>query len=103
MYCKQCGHRSDEKTETCKKCGAKITSTAEITAPAPRGFRWRGPVIAVVAALGAFVVLPRFFLQQELDSIGPTDKLRFLRALENSQYKRAGQNGFRVESETLTI
>jgi len=61
------------------------------------------PAIAAVVAILAFAVLPRFFFRSELDSIGPTDKLRFLRALDKSEYRRVGQRGFRLEGQTLVI
>jgi hypothetical protein len=103
MYCKQCGHRSDEKTDTCTKCGARLTSEVHLSAPSKQKVRWHVVAIALVVAIVAFAVLPRFIFRAEMDSFGPTDKLRFLRALERSQYKRVGQTGFRLEGQTLII
>ena len=104
MYCKQCGHRSDEKTETCSKCGAKLLSReVEFTKTSRPRLRWHVLAIAAAVAILVFAVLPRFLFRSELDSIGPTDKLRFLRALDKSEYKRVGQRGFRLEGQTLVI
>jgi hypothetical protein len=104
MYCKQCGHRSEDKTETCQKCGAKLTvETAEYTAEAPRKIRWQTFVAAAAIGIAAFTVLPRIFFRPEFETIGPTDKLRFLRALDRSEYKRAGQRDFRLEGGTLVV
>ena len=103
MYCKQCGHRSDEKTDTCSKCGAKLASTVELTPSTKPRVRWHVLVIAAVAGIIGLVVIPRFLFREELENIGPTDKLRFLRALERSQYKRVGQREFRLEGQTLVI
>src|SRR5436190_12661789 len=103
MYCKKCGHRSDEKTETCTKCGAKIASEAQHVEPPKPKVRWHVPVIAAVFAIVAFAVIPRIFLRSEMDAMGPTDKLRFLRALDRSEYKRVGQREFRLEGQTLIV
>ena len=103
MYCKQCGHRSDEKTDTCSKCGAKLTSQVAMTHTPKRKIRWQVVVIAGIAAILVFAVLPKFVFRAEMDSFGPTDKLRFLRALERSQYKRVGQKEFRLEGQTLIV
>lgn len=104
MYCKQCGHRSGEKTEVCGKCGAKLLSSdVAFVKSAGRRLRWHVPLIALVTAVVAFAVIPRVLLRSEMESFGPTDKLRFLRALDKSQYKRVGQIGFRLEGETLLI
>ena len=103
MYCKQCGHRTEEKTDNCSKCGAKLSTVVELgTAPKP-GFRWRVVVAAAVTGIIVFVLFPRVFFRTELESIGPTDKLRFLRALQNSEYRRAGQREFRFEGQTLIM
>jgi len=103
MYCKQCGHRTEEKTETCLKCGAKLTSAVELGATPKPKLRWH--VVAAAAILGvlAFVVFPRFFLRTELESIGPTDKLRLLRALQHSEYRKMGQHELRLEGQTLVV
>jgi glutathionyl-hydroquinone reductase len=103
MYCKQCGHRSDEKTENCQKCGAKLTSEAEYTTEAPRKVRLRTFLLAAGIGAVVFIVAPRFFLRSELETIGPTDKLRFLRAVKDSQYRRAGQQNIRIEDQTLVV
>jgi hypothetical protein len=65
----------------------------------------RKPIIAaaVLAALMAFFIVPRFFLETNLETIGPTDKLRFLRALKDSKYTRAGQREFRIEGQNLIM
>ncbi len=104
MYCKQCGHRSDEKMEMCAKCGAKLLSSeVEFVKSSKPRIRWYVPAIAAAVAIAAFAVLPRYLLQSEMESFGPTDKLRFLRALDKSEYKRAGQTGFRLEGQTLVV
>src|SRR5688572_21658429 len=103
MYCKQCGHRSDEKTETCSKCGAKLSSEVAFTKSSKPRLRWHVPAIAAVAAIVVFAVIPRFFFRSEMETMGPTDKLRFLRALDRSEYKRVGQRGFRLEGQTLIV
>jgi hypothetical protein len=103
MYCKQCGHRSDEKTENCNKCGAKLASEVAITPAAPAKVRWKLFVFVGIAATLAFYFVPRFFLQTDLDTIGPTDKLRFLRAMDHSAYRRAGQHSIHVEGQTLVV
>jgi hypothetical protein len=59
--------------------------------------------VAVVIAISTFVVVPRFFLRSEFESIGPTDKLRFLRAMARSDYRRAGQREVHVEGQTLVV
>lgn len=103
MYCKRCGHRSDEKTENCGKCGAKLASEVGISPAAPAKVRWRVFVLTVVAATIGFYFVPRFFLQTDLERIGPTDKLRFLRAMDHSAYRRAGQKSIHVEGDTLVV
>jgi hypothetical protein len=103
MYCKHCGHRSDEKTDTCTKCGVKLTSDVQLSNSPKRKLRWHVLVIAAVATIVVFVVLPRFLFKAEMESFGPTDKLRFLRALDRSQYKRFGQTGFRLEGQSLIV
>jgi hypothetical protein len=103
MYCKQCGHRTEEKTDTCLKCGAKLSTAVELgTAPKPK-FRWRVVVAASIICVIVVVLFPRVFFRTELESIGPTDKLRFLRALENSAYRRVGQRELRFEGQTLVV
>jgi hypothetical protein len=103
MYCKQCGHRTDEKTEKCPKCGQKFATTVDL-GPAPkRRVAWRIVVIPILIGVIAFVVVPRVFLRTELESIGPTDKLRFLRAMGRSEYRRVGQREILVEGQTLVV
>jgi hypothetical protein len=102
-YCKQCGHRSDEKTESCSKCGAKLATAVAITPAAPAKVRWKLFVLVAMAAAVVFYIVPRFFLQTELETIGPTDKLRFLRAMEHSAYRRAGQESLQVDGQTLVV
>ena len=103
MYCKACGHRTEEKTETCPKCGAMFSSVVELSPEAKPKWRWN--VVIASAAIGVivFVVVPRIFLRTELETIGPTDKLRFLRALGRSDYRRVGQREVRVEEQTLVV
>jgi hypothetical protein len=104
VYCKQCGHRSNLKTEHCEKCGAKLTLDVEIARAAPRAqVRWRLLISTAALAAIALFVVPRFFLQTDLETIGPTDKLRFLRAMDHSAYRRAGQKAIRVEGQTLVV
>ncbi|HYR88296.1 MAG TPA: hypothetical protein VE422_29725 [Terriglobia bacterium] len=57
------------------------------------------PIVGVIV----FVLFPRAFFRTELESIGPTDKLRFLRALENSEYRRVGQREIRIEGQSLLV
>jgi hypothetical protein len=103
MYCKQCGHRSDEKADTCPKCSAKLTSEVEYTRPVKAKVRWHVLAIAAAVAIVVFVAVPKIFLRTEMEYSGPTDKLRFLRALERSQYKRVGQREFRLDGQTLIV
>jgi hypothetical protein len=56
-------------------------------------------MVAVVIAISTFVVVPRLFLRSEFESIGPTDKLRFLRAMARSDYRR-GQREAHLEGQT---
>ncbi len=103
MYCKQCGHRGEEKTENCAKCGAKLTTEVAFTAAAPKKIHWRLFLITAVGAILAFFIVPRFFFSTDLETIGPTDKLRFLRAMDHSAYRRAGQRGIHIEGQTLIV
>src|ERR1700741_5306414 len=103
MYCKLCGHRADGKAETCPKCGAKLLTTLELAPATAKKLRWRVPVAAVLLALIIFVIVPRIFLRTEFEPIGPTTRLRFLRALDHSEYRRVGQRGFRLEGDTLIV
>ena len=103
MYCKQCGHRTEEKTETCLKCGAKLSTVLELgTAPKPK-LRWHVVAAAAIVGLLALVVFPRVFLRTELESIAPTDKLRLIRALQHSEYRKVGQGELRLEGQTLVV
>lgn len=103
MYCKQCGHRSAERADNCPQCGVKLVTTIA-RGPAPKAsLRWQVPAAAVILGVIVFVVFPRVFLRTELEPAGPTSKLRFLRALDRSEYRRAGQRGFRVEDQTLIV
>jgi hypothetical protein len=103
MYCKDCGHRDEAKAEKCARCGVSLTSTLALGPTTKQPIRWRRVGIVAVIAIAAFAIVPRLFFRSELESIGPTDKLRFLRALEHSQYKRSGQGEFRVEGQTLIV
>ena len=103
MYCKQCGHRPQEKTDTCPKCGARLSSDLEISTEVKPKVRWRVLLTAILLGIVFFVVFPRIFLQSDLETIGPTDKLRFLRAMDRSDYRRVGQRGVRVEDQTLVV
>ena len=60
-------------------------------------------ITAIAVSLLVFVAMPRIFLRTELEVTGPTDKLRFLRALDHSDYRRIGQHGFRLEDQTLVV
>ena len=103
MYCKQCGHRAERTADTCPKCGAKVRTALDLS-PAPKAkVGWRLPVIAAILGLLVFVGLPRIFLRTELETIGPTDKLRFVRAFQRSEYRRVGQREVRVEGPTLIV
>ena len=103
MYCKKCGHRSDQKSETCLKCGAKLTTEVAIERARRSKVRWKVLIATVLVAVIAFVFVPRVFFKPELETIGPTDKLRFLRLLEKSPYRRAGQVELRLEQQTLVV
>jgi hypothetical protein len=104
MYCKQCGHRTGEKSETCPKCGVKFAAESSESAPAPKaGIRWHVPVAAAIMGVILFIVVPRVFLRADTELIEPTTKLRFLRALGRSDYRKIGQSAFRVENQTLII
>jgi hypothetical protein len=103
MYCKQCGHRFDQKVENCPKCNAKLTTEAEYTAEAPKKIRLRTFLLAAVIGVAAFAIVPRFLMRSELETIGPTDKLRFLRAIKESQYRKVGQQDIRIEDQTLVV
>src|SRR5262245_42850190 len=103
MYCKDCGHRSDEVTEHCDNCGAKVKKVGTYEQAASHKIRWPVPVAAFVIGIITFAILPRFWFSSELETIGPTDKLRFLRALDHSDYRRGGQRGIRVERQTLIV
>ena len=103
MYCKQCGYRSEEKTAACLKCGAPLSATIQSGATPKPKLRRRvvlGAIIISVITLGVF---PRVFFRTELESIGPTDKLRFLRAVQKSEYRRVGQQDIRLEGDTLIV
>ena len=103
MYCKQCGHRDEGKADTCPQCGAKLGGALELGPASKAKVRWRLPVIAAVISLVGFVGLPRILLRTDLEPIGPTDKLRFLRAFQRSEYRRVGQREVRVEAQTLVV
>jgi hypothetical protein len=104
MYCKQCGHRTEEKGETCPKCGAKFATTRESAAPAPKAkVRLQVPAATAIIGVLLFVVVPRVFLRADPELIEPTTKLRFLRALTHSDNRRIGQRDVRVEGQTLLI
>lgn len=103
MYCKQCGHRSNEKTDLCTKCGVKLATEVEIEPVRSTAIRWRLYVLTTLAAALAFFAVPRFFLVPDLETIGPTDKLRFLRGMDHSAYRRVGQKAFHVDGQTLIV
>jgi hypothetical protein len=103
MYCKECGHRTQESRNACPRCGSRLKSNADYGASAKPRVRWQTLALGAAAAILMSVVVPRVFFLSELESIGPTEKLRFLRALKNSQYRRVGQGDFFVEGETLTV
>jgi hypothetical protein len=43
------------------------------------------------------------FLRPALNPVGPTDRLKFLRALDHTEYHRMGLSSFRVEDQTLVV
>jgi hypothetical protein len=43
------------------------------------------------------------FLQTDMEPTGPTDKLRFLRAFQQSAYRRIGQREVRFSGQTLVV
>jgi hypothetical protein len=103
MYCKRCGHRTDEKSEDCPKCGAKFATAVE-TVPSPkRKVRWQAPAAAAIIGVILFVVVPRYFFRTNAEFLEPTTKLRLLRALSHSDYRKIGQRGFRVDGQSLII
>ena len=104
MYCKQCGHRSEEKGETCPKCGVKFATARDSAAPvAKTKIRLRVPAATAIIGVILFVMVPRVFLRPDPELIEPTTRLRFLRALAHSDYRRIGQRDFRVDGQTLFI
>ena len=104
MYCKQCGHRTEEKGETCPKCGVKFATAREATAAAPKArVRLQVPVATAIIGVILFVIVPRVFLRADPELIEPTTRLRFLRALSHSDNRRIGQRDIRIEGQTLLI
>jgi hypothetical protein len=104
MYCKQCGHRTEDRGETCPKCGARFASAKDSAAPAPKAkVRLQVPVATAIIGVILFVIVPRVFLRADPELLEPTTKLRFLRALSHSDYRRSGQRDFRVAGQTLLI
>jgi hypothetical protein len=103
MYCKQCGHRTDEKSEDCPKCGARFATAVATLPSAKRKVRWQPPAAAAIIGVILFVIVPRYFFRTDAELIEPTTKLRFLRALSHSDYRKMGQRDFRVEGQSLII
>src|SRR2546421_7305208 len=103
MYCKHCGHRSAEKTDVWAKCGPKISPDLELSPPEKPRLRWQIIATTAVLAIFVFAIIPRVFLRTDIETIGPTDKLRFLRAMERSEYRRIGQRGILAEGQTLIV
>ena len=105
MYCKRCGYRSDEKIDLCSKCGSKLADEGPLSLerPAAKKLHWGVFAVTAVIAVIAFFVVPRFFLTTDLETVGPTDKLKFLRAMEHSAYQRAGQGDIHVDMQTLVV
>src|SRR5436190_21242046 len=103
MYCKQCGHRTDEKSEDCPKCGAKFATAVETRASPKAKVRWQVPAAAATLGVIFFVVVPRYFFRPDTEFIEPTTKLRFLRALSHSDYRKIGQRDFHVDGQSLII
>jgi hypothetical protein len=103
MYCKACGHRGEGRAEFCPKCGTVLSASFELVPAGKSKLRWRIPVLATVLSLVVFVGLPRMLLQTDLESSGPTDKLRFLRAFQQSAYRRIGQREVRFSGQTLVV
>ena len=103
MYCKQCGHRAEGKADKCPKCGAKLSSAVDLSPASKPKLRWGVFILAAVVSVVVFVGFPRIFLRPEFEPIGPTNKLRFLRALDHSEYRRIGQSEFRLEGQSLVL
>ena len=103
MYCKECGHRSHDVTEDCEKCGARLKTEGTFEKAGSPKVRWRVVAAAFIIGVIGFGLLPRFLFRPELETIGPTDKLRFLRAMDHSDYHRVGQHGLRFEQQTLIV
>ena len=103
MYCKHCGHRTEEKIDACPKCGARLAVAVVLHADSKPKPRWQIIAASAVISTIVFVVLPRVFLRPELETIGPTDKLRLLRALDHSAYRRVGLRELRVQGRTLVL
>ena len=103
MYCKHCGHRSNEKAETCPKCGVQLKTEAAYEPAQRPKVRWRVFAATLLIAIIVFGILPKVFFRPELETIGPTDKLRLLRALERSEYRRIGQQKVRLEQQKLVV
>jgi len=75
----------------------------DVEPPSKPKFRWRMLAAVTLVSLLIFVVMPRLFLRNEFEPIGPTDKLRFLRAFQRSEYRRVGQREVRVVNQTLVV
>ena len=103
MYCKLCGHSGEGKADACPKCGAKLGASFEIPAPRKAKFRWRLPLIATIFSVVAFIGVPRVFLRTDMEPTGPTDKLRFLRAFQKSEYRRIGQREVQFRGQSLIV
>src|SRR6267142_2276503 len=88
MYCKQCGHRTEEKTDTCLKCGAKLSTALELGTTPRRKFRWRVVVAAPIVGVIVFVLFPRAFFRTELEFLGPTQQPRLFPVLPYSEFLR---------------
>src|SRR5438132_712294 len=103
MYCKQCGHRGPGKPLRCPKCDAVILSTVALTPTEKPRVRTTVPFLTIVIGIIVFVGLPKIFLRPELEPIGPTSKVRFLRALDHSQYRQIGLHACHVDAQTLEL
>lgn len=59
--------------------------------------------MTVLGSALILVVVNSYVLQSELQRIGPTDKVKFLRVLGRSEYRKLGQREFRIDQNTLIV
>ncbi|HEX4997747.1 MAG TPA: hypothetical protein VFY29_05955 [Terriglobia bacterium] len=103
MYCKGCGHRTRQQTGICPQCGASLKAALDVSGGNRRRVRWQAIVLNAIAAIILFGIVPQYLFRSEFEQIGPTDKLRFLRALRHSEYRRSGQLDFHMNGKTLVV